>query len=88
LELIIPAFSEGGIVLNIKDGPYYTYLLENKNLLEQLSHEFFEEKVIIAVKADENAVIPVKAKEGDNIIKEVIKTLGGKMVEDRRRANV
>lgn len=88
LELITPAFSEGGIVLNIKDGPYYTYLLENKNLLEQLSHEFFEKKVIIAVKADENAVIPVKVKEGDNIIKEVIKTLGGKIIEDRRRANV
>ncbi|MBI3398732.1 MAG: DNA polymerase III subunit gamma/tau [Deltaproteobacteria bacterium] len=88
IELVNPAFTEEGVTLNIKDGPYYVYLSENKKSLEQLLNEFFERKIFIAIQVDENTAMPSKIKGDDTIIKEVMKTLGGRVVEDRRRANV
>ena len=71
-------------MLNVKGGPYYTYLTENKKILEQLSKEFFGRQIPIKIKADENNTTSAKSKEDDKIIKDAVKTFGGRIVEERR----
>lgn len=82
------SIDDGAIYMSVKPGPYFIYLSENKKTLEELCNEFFGKEVMIDIKADENAAISLKPKEGDKIIKEAVKVLGGRVAEDRRRANV
>ena len=82
------SMDEGAIYMSVKTGPYFIYLSENKKILEELCNEFFGKEVMIDIKADENAAVSLKPKEGDKIIKEAVKVLGGRIAEDRRRANV
>lgn len=82
------SIDDGAIYMSVKPGPYLIYLSENKKTLEELCNEFFGKEVMIDIKADENAAISLKPKEGDKIIKEAVKILGGRVAEDRRRANV
>lgn len=84
LELVSLTFEDGDIVLNVKGGPYYTYLTENKKILEQLSKEFFGRQIPIEIKAGENNTTSAKSKEDDKIVKDAIKTFGGRIVEERR----
>lgn len=89
LELVnIFSIKDSDISLNIKDGPYFTYLSENKNIIKQLCDDFFGKEMIIAIKADADIPLHSKLKDDDSLINETVKILGGKIIEDRRRQNV
>ena len=75
------------ISIGVKNKPYLVYLSENKKVLEQFCSEFFNKEMKLDIKADESVVIASKPKEDDKTIQEAIKIFGGKIVEDRRRAN-
>ncbi|MBI5048681.1 MAG: DNA polymerase III subunit gamma/tau [Deltaproteobacteria bacterium] len=88
LEVVnIISMDSGAISMSVKAGPYFTYLSENKKVLEQLCNEFFGKEVVVSIKGDDSAVISSKPREDDKIIKEAVKTFGGRIIEDRRRAN-
>ena len=81
--------TDGIVSMNIKDGPYFIYLSENKKVLEQFCSEFFgkEMKVDIKAGAGGGSDCKVEPSEDERIIKDVVKTLGGRVLEDRRRIN-
>ncbi len=89
LEFATFLLADGIVSMNIKDGPYFVYLSENKKTLEQFCSEFFgkEMKVDIKAGAGGGSDCKVEPNEDERIIKDVVKTLGGRVLEDRRRIN-
>ena len=89
LEFATFLLADGIVSMNIKDGPYFIYLSENKKVLEQFCSEFFgkEMKVDIKAGAGGGSDCKVEPSEDERIIKDVVKTLGGRVLEDRRRIN-
>jgi len=89
LEFATFLLTDGIVSMNIKDGPYFIYLSENKKVLEQFCSEFFgkEMKVDIKAGAGGGSDCKVEPSEDERIIKDVVKTLGGRVLEDRRRIN-
>ncbi|MBI5328305.1 MAG: DNA polymerase III subunit gamma/tau [Deltaproteobacteria bacterium] len=88
LELVnLISMDSGAISISVKTGPYFAYLSENKKILEQLCNDFFGKKITVSINGDDSAVTSLKPREDDKIIKEAVKTFGGKIVEDSRRVN-
>ncbi|MBI3399173.1 MAG: DNA polymerase III subunit gamma/tau [Deltaproteobacteria bacterium] len=86
----LASLNDGVFSLRVKTGPYFSYLSENKKNIEQLCKEFFCKEMTVELTADDNFAdaFPGKPREDDKIIKEAVRVLGGRVIEDRRRANV
>ncbi|MBI5643198.1 MAG: DNA polymerase III subunit gamma/tau [Deltaproteobacteria bacterium] len=63
------------------------FLFIKRELLQSLCAEFFGRPMKIEIKASGTAA-PEKKKETDPIIKDAVRVLGGRVIEDRRRTNV
>src|SRR3989304_5629914 len=89
LEFANFLLTDGIVSMNIKDGPYFIYLSENKKTLEQFCSEFFGKEMRVDIKAGAGggSDCKVEPSEDERIIKDVVKTLGGRVLEDRRRIN-
>ena len=89
LEFATFLLADGIVSMNIKDGPYFIYLSENKKMLEQFCSEFFGKEMRVDIKAGAGggSDCKVEPSEDERIIKDVVKTLGGRVLEDRRRIN-
>ena len=89
LEFATFLLTDGIVSMNIKDGPYFIYLSENKKMLEQFCSEFFGKEMRVDIKAGAggDSDCKVEPSEDERIIKDVVKTLGGRVLEDRRRIN-
>src|SRR3989337_1448199 len=89
LEFATFLLANGIVSMNIKDGPYFIYLSENKKTLEQFCSEFFGKEMRVDIKAGAGggSDCKVEPSEDERIIKDVVKTLGGRVLEDRRRIN-
>ena len=89
LEFATFLLTDGIVSMNIKDGPYFIYLSENKKTLEQFCSEFFGKEMRVDIKAGAGggSDCKVEPSEDERIIKDVVKTLGGRVLEDRRRIN-
>lgn len=72
----IKAVGEAGKFLNIK-----------KELLEKLSEEYFGRRVRVEINSTLQPQTE-KKKEAEPLIKDAVRILGGKVIEDRRRTNV
>lgn len=89
LEIANLVSMDGGVIsISVKNGPYFAYLSENKKIMEQLCNDFFGKGMTVDIKADDSVASSLKQKEDDKVIKEAIKVFGGRVAEDRRRANV
>ncbi|MBI5286186.1 MAG: hypothetical protein HY878_01175 [Deltaproteobacteria bacterium] len=72
----------GDISIKVKGEHYFNYLVDNKEGLEELSSEFFKRKMNVEIKTAMDEGLP-PAEKVDPIIKEAMRILGGKVIEDR-----
>ncbi|MBI5682586.1 MAG: DNA polymerase III subunit gamma/tau [Deltaproteobacteria bacterium] len=84
LEFAVPdVINEKDISVRVKDGHYYTYLVNNKDNFSKLCEEFFGKQMVIEIRAgkDENETVSAKNETmEDPIIKDALKIFGGRIV--------
>lgn len=73
------------VSFKVKDGHYFTYLMNNKDSLADLCKDFFKKRMAVNIQEDKDAVAALADKGRkevleDPVIKDALKIFGGRMI--------